>query len=249
MAVSKVNYIISGDLTEDAILDNDLLNAIGVKVVGNRELPKDGTLRLKDPEHFDYHNRGIRFHYPGSGDNNGLVVPDAAIYNEILDHFGNEGVYVGIPIWIRDGLLKKLKSQGINAITEEVGVVDDEKYWWMKKGFKIPKQDEEYITMEDLENEGGEVAYGTWKEFFIENPKPVLANTTCTFSLSCQTPVGSGVTGKEVWKLSCSPQVFNVVDVANVQKPKSNIVPRRIPGKRDKMRSGLKALRSMAAKS
>lgn len=237
----KMNYIISGNLTEDAILTPELLKVIGTKAVGDRELPKDGSLKLKDPEHFDYHNRSVKFHYPGSGENNGLVVPDAAIYNELFEHFGKNGAFIGIPIWVRDGLLAKLKNQGITAITEEVGIADDEQFWWMRKGFTDPKPDEEYITTED---DDGEMAYPSWAALFKDYPTPVLANTTCSFTLSCRTPVGTGISGKETWKLSCTPSVFNVVDATDIQKPKSTIQPKRIPGKKDRMRKGLQARRA-----
>lgn len=243
MAINKgkTNYIVSGDLTEDAILSPELLRDIGVKAVGDRELPKDGSLNLKDPENFDYHSRNVRFHYPGSGDNNGIVVPDAAIYNEIFTHFNSTGVYIGIPLWIRDGLIDKLKRQGINVYTNEVGVADDEKYWWMKKGFKPPAQDEEYITIED---DDGETVFSSWAELFKGFPTSVLANMTCGFTLSCQTAIGTGTTGKESWKLSCTPYFFNVVDGVDLQKPKSTIGVKRVPGKKDKVRKGLLARRA-----
>ncbi|KAF4215536.1 hypothetical protein CNMCM6457_005866 [Aspergillus fumigatiaffinis] len=237
-AKTKSTYIVDGNLTDDAILTNDLLKAVGINVTGKRELPKDGTLKLKDPEHFDYHTRNLKFHYPGSGDHNGIVIPDVAIYNETFDHFGKTGVYIGVPLWIREGLLNKLKSNGFNAVTEEVGISNDEKYWWMKKGFATADKEKEYISINDDE---GEEYYESWVEYFKDYPTPSVANMTCTITLSCSTPVGTGVKGNEVWKMSLTPYMFNMVDAIDIEKPKGSIIPKRMPGKKDKMRAGLKA--------
>ncbi|KAL1960608.1 hypothetical protein VTO42DRAFT_7187 [Malbranchea cinnamomea] len=55
------------------------------------------TSKASHPKH--YHNW---LHDPGFGDHNAVVIQEVVVYNEVPQRFGKTGVFIGIPLWMRD---------------------------------------------------------------------------------------------------------------------------------------------------
>lgn len=232
-------------LTDDAILTPELLKQCTLTTTALRPIPK--TLNMKDSDQFDYYTKNLKPVYPGTSGSTSMIIPNVAIHCETFDHFGKTGVFVGVPqSQFVDPVRTKLLSQNHRPVFEETALASDEHYWWVRFGSLPAEKDKEFIFVVEEDEETGdlvETPYESFTALFNDLGSSVLCNITCAVKMTAKTPVDrkGAITAQDEWKMGLNITRVNVIDLIDVEKPRTTLTQKSLAGNKDKASSKLMA--------
>lgn len=191
-----------------------------------------------------YHQRFLEFSYPDGTKSNGIIIPGVIVHQELADYFNKTSVNMAVPQQYVRMLQVPISAAGAACDFKDRKLMSDEKNWWTRASMTEAVEGKEQIRTVDDE---GEEYYGSFYELFTEYPSSVVANLTCSVKMICETEKGETPKKDAYWRASLKPSMFTVYDAVDIPAPQSGTVHKSIPGKKDKMKSGLKNIRVSSA--
>lgn len=233
-------YIVNGELTENAHLTTDLIKkctfSVGAPAAVKINESEAGTNRPKGVPPVQYYQKFVEITYPNGEKSASCVLPECVMHHDVHDYYGKPSIYLGVPQAIVQQLKLKLSNTGHSPIFQDKRILSDAKYWWVRVSFVEAMEGKEYIRISD---EDGEIYYGGFVDLFADYPTTMLANVTCTLKLKGEAPAGQPLKGNEEWRAGIQVSMMTPYDATQVDAPSSGTSQRSMVGKKDKMRSGL----------
>jgi hypothetical protein len=230
-------FVVDGELTEEAMLTPELIEKCTFSV-GAASLIKvdDEKNKPKAPPTSDHYQKFIEIGYPNGEKSASAILPECVVHCDIHDYFGKSSAYVGVPQTIVAPLKAKLVLAGENPTFQDKRILSDSKYWWFRVQMVDAPEGKEKIRTSDRD---GELYFSNYTDFFTDVPAPAIANITCSLKLKTDIPVGTSITGNEIWRGGIQVSMITPYDVTDVEPPSSGTGQRSIAGKKDLMRPGL----------
>lgn len=237
------DFIVNNELTDRATLSEDLVKRITISITeqipiqNNDEEVASGKKESAPSRKKQYYQRFLEFKYPG-GTNRAIILPNVVVHHQLDDYFNKTSVLFGVPQYLVRLLEPRISAAGGTADFKDRKYSSDEKYWWTRSSFNDAAEGKEYIRVCD---EDGEDFFGSFKDFFGEYPTSVIANVTCSIKMTCEVDIGQEPKKGDYWRAALKVNMVTPIDSIDIPTPQSGNNTKSIAGKRDTMKSGLRA--------
>lgn len=241
----STQYVVSGELTGDAVMGPDLLKrcsfAVGPNIPIRTKKDESQTHDETSANSRQYHQKFIEVTYPDGNKSGSVTIPEVVIHHEHFVYYGKPTVYVGIPQWFVQQLELKLTGAKEHPIFQDKTITSDNKHWWTKFSFSDAAEGKEYIRT--YVDENNDDYYGNFIDFFNEYPTSVVCNVTCSVKMGTDTDLGTVPRGGETWRAGLSISMVTPYDDTNIPAPATGSKAKSALGPKDRMRKGLLAKR------